>query len=161
MEVLFGQSPHVNLFCPDAFHLSVASSLITNDDLTQKRSNADPPWFASLFGNFQSWSPQAFDFDRIKLKSPLFTFPAQIQPAPGGEGDNRRWGGWMASLTQWTLSLSKLWEMVKDREGWRAAVHGVAESDTTKQLNNRPSADSPAACYSLNVSNCNSSATFK
>ena len=78
VEVLFGQSPHENLFCPDAFHLSVASSLTTNDDLTQKRSYADPPWFASLFGNFQSWSPYAFDFDRIKLNSPPFTFPAQI-----------------------------------------------------------------------------------
>ena len=74
--------PSCNLFCPDAFRLSVASSLTTNDDLTQKRSYADPPWFASLFGNFQSWFPYAFDFDRIKLNSPLFTFPAQIQPAP-------------------------------------------------------------------------------
>ena len=47
----------------------------------------------------------------------------------GGEGDNRGWDGWMASLAG-DMSLSKLQEKVKDREAWRAAVHGTAKSRT-------------------------------
>ena len=36
----------------------------------------------------------------------------------------------MASSTQWTMNLSKLWEIIKDREVWGAAVHEVVKSGT-------------------------------
>ena len=47
-----------------------------------------------------------------------------------GEGGNRRWDGWLASLMWWTYVWVGVQELIMYRKAWHAAVHGVAKSQT-------------------------------